>query len=161
MVLLQRRVLFVCLGNICRSPLAEGVFRHHVKQAGLEEQVYVDSAGTANWHRGKNPDIRSIQTAQKHGIDISNQEARQLEEEDFEKFHYIVAMDASNLVNIQAEAPYLHTANVRLLLQDEQKDVPDPYYGANEGFDEVYKLLRNGTYNLLQEIREEMEPTEI
>ncbi|KZK84823.1 Low molecular weight protein-tyrosine-phosphatase YfkJ [Pseudovibrio sp. W64] len=161
MVFLQRRVLFVCLGNICRSPLAEGVFRHHVKQAGLEEQIYVDSAGTANWHSGKKPDIRSIQTAQKHGVDISKQEARQLVDEDFEKFHYIIAMDASNLANIQSKAPYLHTANVRLLLQDEQKDVPDPYYGANEGFDEVYDLVSNGTYNLLQEIREEMEPTEI
>ncbi|SDR27613.1 protein tyrosine phosphatase [Pseudovibrio sp. Tun.PSC04-5.I4] len=160
-VLLQRRVLFVCLGNICRSPLAEGAFRHQVKQAGLEEQIYVDSAGTANWHRGKNPDIRSIQTAKKHGIDISHQEARQLGEDDFEKFHYIIAMDATNFSSIQAKAPYLHTATVRLLLEDVQKDVPDPYYGGNEGFDEVYDLVRDGTYNLLQEIREEMEPTEI
>ncbi len=161
MVLLQRRVLFVCLGNICRSPLAEGVFRHHVMQAGLEEQIYVDSAGTASWHQGKSPDIRSIQTAQKHGIDISRQQARQLHEEDFERFHYIVAMDESNLINIQDKAPYLHTANVRLLLEHEKKDVPDPYYGANEGFDGVYDLVRDGTYNLLQEIREEMDPAEI
>ena len=161
MEVLQRRVLFVCLGNICRSPMAEGIFRHHVMQAGLEEQIYVDSAGTANWHQGKQPDIRSIQTTKKHGIDISNQEARQLTEEDFERFHYIVAMDGSNLYNIQSKAPYLHTTTIRLLFEHEQLDVPDPYYGSNDGFEEVYDMLDRGTYNLLQEIREEMEPMEI
>ncbi|MTI18387.1 low molecular weight phosphotyrosine protein phosphatase [Rhodobacteraceae bacterium RKSG542] len=157
MPLVQRRVLFVCLGNICRSPLAEGLFRHHVLQAGLEGQIYVDSAGTGAWHVGNPPDPRSVSIGNVHGVDISRQRARQVEGADFNSFHHIIAMDRSNLQALEEFAPSSYSATTRLLLQASGQDVPDPYYGGSDGFQLVYEMLRDGTFELLEEIRAEMD----
>jgi len=123
-------VLFVCLGNICRSPTAEGVFRHLVQEAGLGERIEVDSAGTADWHTGKGPDPRSCDTALKYGVDIRGLRARQIERADFERFRFIVALDKNNLKDIQAIAPGDHDASVRLLMDYvpgmEGQPVPTP-----------------------------------
>ncbi len=133
----------VCLGNICRSPLAEGVMRHYTEQHNLPWQI--DSAGTGSWHIGNPPDIRSVQTAQKHGIDISNQRARKFKLADFEDFDVIFVMDKSNRHNLLEIAPSDKAkAKVQLLLEKGRVEypnfeVPDPYYDGR--FDEVFGLI--------------------
>lgn len=144
-------VLFVCLGNICRSPLAEGVFRDLVEDAGLVERFLIDSAGTGAWHTGNPPDPRSIEIAATYGIDISRQKARQVCAEDFERFGIILAMDGSNLKTLRARDE-VGSADIRLLLDDPPKDIPDPYYGGTDGFEEVYRLLRSGCETLLRRL---------
>lgn len=150
-------VLFVCLGNICRSPTAEGIFRHLVQEAGLGDRIAVDSAGTADWHTGKGPDPRSCETALKYGVDITGLRARQIERADFERFGFIVALDRNNLTDIQALAPSDHGASVRLLLDYvpglEGQPVPDPYYGTEEDFEEAYRLARQGCEALLEAVQ--------
>ncbi len=141
-------VLFVCLGNICRSPLAEGVFRALVEDEGLAGGFLIDSAGTGAWHVGDPPDPRSVETAARHGIDISGQRARKIQPADFLNFNTIVAMDRSNLADLTAQAG-MATAHVRMLLQNPARDVPDPYYGGSGGFEEVYRLVRSGCEDLL------------
>ena len=141
------KVLFVCLGNICRSPTAEGVFRHAVKQAGLDKKITIDSAGTADWHTGKAPDPRTIKAAAKRGYDLSMLKARQAVSEDFHKFDLILAMDYENLENIQqlmAQAQRQFgalRAQISLMSQHDgqypQQEVPDPYYGGDAGFEHV------------------------
>lgn len=136
------KILMVCLGNICRSPLAEGILASKLPK----EQFIVDSAGTGNYHIGTPPDIRSISIAKKHGIDITTQKARQFSEKDFEDFDYIYAMDQTNLKAILAMAKNKHEqAKVKLILNEiflgENVDVPDPYFGLENGFTNVYKLL--------------------
>jgi len=130
------RVLFVCLGNICRSPLAEAAFRHQADAAGLSFEA--DSAGTAHWHIGKQPDPRSQQIAAQFGVDISGQRARQVMEEDFRRFTHIFAMDHENLEVLQSRAPMDMTAELSLLLDlvpgREGEAVGDPYYGGEKGF---------------------------
>ncbi len=130
------RILFVCLGNICRSPLAEAAFRREVELAGLE--VEVDSAGTGDWHIGKPPDPRAVDVAAKNGVAITNLRARQLAETDFTAFTHIFAMDHENLENIRAAMPGDATAQVSLLLDmvpgREGEAVADPYFGDDEGF---------------------------
>ena len=129
------KILMVCLGNICRSPLAEGIMR-----SKLGETCYVDSAGTGNWHVGQKPDKRSIAIAQKYGIDISAQRARQFHLNDFEEFDLIFAMDSSNFQDLLSLAKKEeHKAKVQLILGD--ANVPDPYYGGEEGFENVYQML--------------------
>lgn len=146
-------VLFVCLGNICRSPLAEGVFRHTVEQAGHSENFLIDSAGTGNWHRGSPPDPRSVGVAASNGIDISNLRARQVEQDDFDRFDLILAMDRDNLASLRRMSGAKQTARIRLFLERPERDVPDPYYGGEDGFQNVYELVKSGCLGLLEELR--------
>lgn len=146
-------VLFVCLGNICRSPLAEGIFRRKVQDAGRSDQILIDSAGTGAWHAGNPPDPRSIEIAAAHGIDISSQRARQVTSSDYDRFDYLVAMDADNLANLLSGKGKQHQG-IRLLLTNPPADVPDPYYGGPKGFEEVYRLVDGGCDALLTSIRQ-------
>ena len=148
------RVLFVCLGNICRSPLAEGVFRDKVEAAGLSDRIEIDSAGTGAWHAGEPPDRRMIATAKGHGVDIAQQRARQFVDTDLADYDHILAMDKSNLHDIL----YLDEGQdfgqrVTLFRQWDPEpgtyEVPDPYYGGPEGFEEVYRIVDRTAENLL------------
>ena len=150
------RVLFVCLGNICRSPTAEGVLRHKLRAAGLEDRVQVDSAGTGDWHVGKAPDSRTRIAAQRRGYDLSALRARQVEAADFQRFDLILAMDQSNLRNLQALRPAGAQADLDLYLRRYElalDDVPDPYYGGEDGFEQVLDLIEQASEALLTEIR--------
>lgn len=138
------RVLMVCLGNICRSPLAEGILKAKATELGLT--IEVDSAGTGGWHAGELPDQRSRKIAEKYGIDISQQRARKFQSSDFQKFEYILAMDSSNQKDLLALTQNENERlKVKLLLDylypGKQKNVPDPYYGDLPAFEEVYLLL--------------------
>lgn len=150
---MTQSVLFVCLGNICRSPLAEGIFRALVEDAGLSGDFIIDSAGTGAWHIGNPPDPRSIEVAARHGIDLTSQRARQVAGADFTRFRTILAMDRSNLSALRAGAGS-GTAELRLLMNDPPMDVPDPYFGGPEGFDDVYRLIRSGCETLLESLRD-------
>jgi protein-tyrosine phosphatase len=130
------KILMVCLGNICRSPLAEGILR-----SKLDSNFIIDSAGTGGWHAGESPDQRSIETAKQNNIDISHQKARKFSIADFDSFDYIYVMDQSNYKDVINLAPNKAAkAKVTLILGD-SKEVPDPYYGGQEGFENVYYLL--------------------
>lgn len=135
------KILMVCLGNICRSPLAEGILKEKINK----ELIFVDSAGTADYHIGKHPDHRSIAVAKKYGIDISGQRCRQLTGKDLEEFDHIYAMDRENYTDILALAKSKEERQkVKLLLHTAipaDQEVPDPYYGDDEGFDEVFHLI--------------------
>lgn len=137
------KILMVCLGNICRSPLAEGILKSKAAAANLDWQI--DSAGTGAWHAGEQPDPRSIATAQSYGIDITNQRARQFTAQDFDRYDLILAMDSSNYNNILQLDPGNHIDKVKLILNYVQPgrnaNVPDPYYGGEGGFERVYGLL--------------------
>jgi protein-tyrosine phosphatase len=152
------RVLFVCLGNICRSPTAEGVMRALVHDAGLQDEIELDSAGTGAWHVGSAPDPRAVAAAGARGIALEGS-ARQVRSEDLEEFDLILAMDRSNLRALRrlADAP---RADVRLLREFDPAstsgadlDVPDPYYGSGDGFEEVLDLLDAACRSLLARIR--------
>jgi protein-tyrosine phosphatase len=146
------KILMVCLGNICRSPLAHGVMEHLVKQEGLEWTV--DSAGTGNWHVGQGPDHRSTREARNNGIDISRQVCRQFSVDDFDGFDYIVVMDKNNRREILAQARNKEDEKkVRLLLGD--KEVPDPYYDDTQ-FAPVFKMVEAGCKQLIKEIKAEL-----
>lgn len=146
----ELRVLFVCLGNICRSPMAEGAFRAAAARAGLACDV--DSAGTAAFHIGEAPDPRAIATARRNGVDIGNQLARQIAREDFYRFTHIVAMDEANLAGIRAQSPRDATARVALLMDalegSEGKPVIDPYYGDAALFARVWEEIAAATQAL-------------
>lgn len=148
------KVLMVCLGNICRSPIAEGVLHHKARAHGLDFEV--DSAGTAAYHVGENPDPRMQQTAREHGIDISHQTARQFTYADFEVFDVIYAMDGSNYNDIvqQAESDE-QRARVKLLLNEykpgSDMPVPDPWFGGAEGFEEVFQLVDAACDNIIND----------
>lgn len=148
-------VLFVCLGNICRSPLAEGIFRDLAEREGVA--VEIDSAGTGDWHLGHAPDPRAQAVADKNGLDISALRARLVTPADFHRFDRIVAMDASNLANLEAMRPADARATLARLLDFADgvalTDVPDPYEGGAEGFDETYRLVEAGARGLLGAIR--------
>ncbi len=156
------RVLFVCLGNICRSPTAEGVMRALVREAGLEEQIELDSAGTGAWHVGEPPDARATQFARARGIALEGA-ARQVREEDFEEFDLILAMDGSNLRNLRRLTPREGArAQVRLLREfdpaaEGDLDVPDPYYGGPGGFEEVLDLVHAACVSLLERLVADIE----
>lgn len=140
------KVLFVCLGNICRSPLGEGIFRHKVAQSGLAPYFEIDSAGTGDWHVGSEPHHGSQRVARDRGLDISDQRARQIRIEDLAGYDYIVAMDSQNYADILALDPAgKATARIVRMMdfapQRGTPDVPDPYFGGPEGFDLVYDLL--------------------
>ena len=146
------RVLFVCLGNICRSPMAEAVFRQLVKEAGLVDQIDVESAGTGDWHVGERPHRGTLAELAKNQIDVGRKRARQLSRSDLSEFDYVVAMDNENVMDIQA----LFGRRVPRLLEfapaGSPLDVPDPFYTG--GFEEVYRLVRAGCEGLLKVIRE-------
>ncbi|MGV1758602.1 low molecular weight protein-tyrosine-phosphatase [Rhizobium sp. A22-96] len=151
----RHRVLFVCAGNICRSPLAEGIFRHLVTEAGRSPEFEIASAGTGGWHQGEKPDRRSIAVAAGHRIDISGQRARRVEPSDFGRFDLILAMDQDNLKNLRKTAPAdalsrLHLFNAFAL--GSNKDIPDPYYGGREDFEAVYTMLLAGCSALLPKV---------
>ncbi|TCL72796.1 low molecular weight protein-tyrosine-phosphatase [Rhizobium sp. BK251] len=148
-------ILFVCMGNICRSPLAEGIFLHLVgRQHGIEG-FDVDSAGTGGWHEGEPPDRRSIAVARGHGLDISNQRARKIRRDDFDRFDVIVAMDRNNLAELTKTAPPGARERIHLfssLAQGTIEDVPDPYYGDMDAFEAVYSMLFAGCSRLAEGI---------
>ena len=145
-------VLFVCLGNICRSPLAEGAFQALVDEHGLSDRFMVDSAGTNGYHDGESPDIRSIREAQKNHIDISHQLSRQIQRADLERFDYIIAMDRSNLRNISRMAENNDLPGLSLMMDEvmtQPVDVPDPYYGGADGFAQVWAMVHSACSALL------------
>lgn len=146
------KILMVCLGNICRSPLAEGILKSKVS-----ENIFVDSAGTAAWHSGNLPDNRSIAIAKKNGIDLTNQKARQFLIEDFDQFDQIYVMDRSNYVTVCRLAPNEEALNKVELILNESKpgkniEVPDPYYGGENGFEDVFNMLNEACNNIKNKI---------
>jgi len=150
------RVLFVCLGNICRSPTAEGVFRHKLREAGLEDLIEVDSAGTGDWHVGKPPDSRTRRAAQLRGYDLSQLRGRQVSVADFTRFDLILAMDHSNLVHLQSLRPGNAATELDLFLRRHKlalDEVPDPYYGGEDGFEQVLDLIEQASDALLIELK--------
>lgn len=149
-------VLFVCLGNICRSPLAEGVFRHIVEAEELEHAITCDSAGTGGWHAGDAPDPRSIAVAARYGVDLSPLRARQVRTADFSAFDLIIGMDRSNVANLQRLAPWDARSRVHLfshIATGTEADVPDPYYGGAEDFDRVYQMVSDGCRSLVDRLK--------
>jgi protein-tyrosine phosphatase len=151
------KVLFVCLGNICRSPTAHGVLEHKLAMAGLSDVVEVDSAGTAAWHVGKQPDVRSQQAANKRDYDLSHVRARQAIADDFLEFDYVLAMDNQNIENLMAIIP---TGSVKTQpelflasLSQSPSEVPDPYYGGEGGFEAVLDMIENACDQLILDIR--------
>lgn len=153
------RILFVCMGNICRSPTAEGVMRHLLRESGREGEVELDSAGTGGWHAGDPPDERATEAARRRGIALEGA-ARQVRPEDFERFDLLLAMDAENARNLRALAPDAEAAaKVRLLREFDPAsatgsdlDVPDPYYGGARGFDTVLDHVEAACRGLLAEL---------
>ncbi|MEE2604014.1 MULTISPECIES: low molecular weight protein-tyrosine-phosphatase [unclassified Alcanivorax] len=153
-------VLFVCLGNICRSPTAEAVFRERVIAAGLEAHIRIDSAGTGDWHIGRAPDPRTREAAARRGYQMDTLRARQVSPQDFYEFDVVLAMDNTNLADLQAMQP----ADVNVTLgrfldystAASVKEVPDPYYGGEDGFDRVLDLIEGGADGLLDALRERL-----
>ncbi|WP_078408410.1 low molecular weight protein-tyrosine-phosphatase [Priestia abyssalis] len=148
------KVLFVCLGNICRSPMAEAIFRHLVKEKGLENQIAIDSAGTGDWHIGNPPHKGTQDILTKNQINFEGIKARQVKESDLTDFDYIIAMDAENIGNLKKMSGFNKAGYVGRLLDFVPdallNDVPDPYFTGN--FDEVYELVTTGCENLLADI---------
>lgn len=151
------RVLFVCMGNICRSPTAHGVFRRMVQEAGLSDVIGIDSAGTHAYHVGNSPDKRAMATAAKRGIDLSDLEARRVEAEDFEVFDYMLAMDQDNFLSLSEICPKQHLDKIHLFMdfapQMRTREVPDPYYGGAAGFERVFDLVEAASRALLDDIQ--------
>ena len=150
-------VLMVCLGNICRSPMAEGVLRTRLQEAGLDAKVHVDSAGTGRSHVGHAPDERAIACAGKHGVDISEQRARTLTLEDFSEFDFILCADRTILHDARVRKPRTSHAEVELLLEWSgvgRKDIPDPYYGDARDFDKAFKLVDAAALGVVERIRQ-------
>lgn len=155
------RVLFVCLGNICRSPMAEGVFRKLVNDAGYADRVEIDSAGTHAYHVGEPPDARAQAAAVRRGADISGLRGRQAQADDFVRYDYVLAMDHDNHAHLLRLCPPGHEHKVRLFLEfatrASVRAVPDPYFGAVSGFDRVLDLIEDAAEGLLVEIRRRLE----
>lgn len=149
-------VLFVCMGNICRSPTAEGVFRKLLAERAPQLKLRVDSAGTHDYHIGQAPDARAIAAARARGVDISAHRGRQVSRNDFENFDYILAMDRDNLAGLRAIRPHASRAELSLLLafatNSPMEEVPDPYFGGPQGFEQVLDLIEQGAVGLLDRI---------
>lgn len=150
-------MLFICMGNICRSPTAEGYFRHIIKEAGLTDQIKTDSAGTHAYHIGSPPDERAQSASAKRGIDLSDLRGRKVEKNDFNNFDYIIAMDSSNhsdLTNVAGGS----AENLFMFLEFadnfSETEVPDPYYGGDQGFEHALDLIEDASAGLLKNIRE-------
>jgi protein-tyrosine phosphatase len=156
-VVYAHRLLFVCMGNICRSPTAEGAFRKVLAERAPDLAVLVDSAGTHAYHVGEPPDPRARRAAERRGIDLSRQRARLVALEDFERFDLLLAMDELNMTALREMSPLEHRDKVRLLLefapQLGRTDVPDPYYGAVNGFEYVLDLVEEASIGLLEHVR--------
>lgn len=151
------KVLFVCLGNICRSPSAEGVFRKLVEEHGLLHQIEIDSAGTHAYHVGSPPDERAQQAASRRGIDMSDMRGRRIDEGDFYIFDYVLAMDESNEYHLREMAPAEEIHKIELFLnyapQRSESEVPDPYYGGHTGFEKVLDMIEDASEGLLADIK--------
>lgn len=150
----MKRVLFVCTGNICRSPTAEGVFRHLAVDAGIA--VEADSAGTHGYHIGEPPDPRTVAAAARRGFDLNSLRARRVKREDFNQFDLILAMDRGHLAHLETMRPQDARAQVKLFLDyhpETKRDVPDPYYGGPEGFEHVLDLVEAASRGLLDDLR--------
>ena len=150
-------VLFVCMGNICRSPTAEGVFRHLVEKQQLGNIIQTDSAGTHAYHVGEPPDRRAQTTATNRGIDISDLRARRVHTNDYEEFDYILAMDRDNLEVLISQSPSHLAERIHLFLDfadnHPESEVPDPYYGGKQGFERVFDMVHEAAHGLLQDIQ--------
>lgn len=157
---LEVKVLFVCMGNICRSPTAEAVFRQYVEQAGFSERIVSDSAGTHAYHVGHPPDLRARQAALDRGYDMTSHRARQVTASDFSEFDYILAMDEQNLHMLKVDCPPEHLHKIMYLMEYSEKpgrrSVPDPYYGGPQGFEQVLDMVENAAQGLLHHIRERL-----
>ncbi|MGQ9658723.1 MAG: low molecular weight protein-tyrosine-phosphatase [Thermochromatium sp.] len=151
------RVLFVCMGNICRSPTAHGVFRQLVREEGLSHRIEIDSAGTHAYHLGEPPDRRARDTARMRGIDISDLRARLAEPDDFVRFHYVLAMDRDNYAHLARLCPKGLEDRLRLFMEFAPelglREVPDPYYGDQRGFEQVFDLVEAAARGLLLDIK--------
>ena len=151
------KVLFVCMGNICRSPTAEGVFRHIVNNSGLEKFIHIDSAGTHAYHVGNPPDNRAQAAAHQRNIDLSSQRARKVKTDDFHEFDYIIAMDDSNISELEYICPAGEEEKLHLFLSFaknvQSHEVPDPYYGGSRGFEDVLDLVEQASTGLLNTIQ--------
>jgi protein-tyrosine phosphatase len=151
------KVLFVCMGNICRSPTAHGVFRRLVESEGLADVIEIDSAGTHAYHVGEPPDPRSRATAERRGVDLGDLRARQARIEDFERFDYVLAMDRDNFHGLQALCPSGMEHKLVLFLDFAPhlrlREVPDPYYGGPNGFEQVFDMVEQAAQGLLSDIR--------
>jgi len=157
------KVLFVCMGNICRSPTVETVFKHAVKQAGLEDAIIADSVGTHDYHIGEPPDERAQQIAKQRGYDMSKLRARQIEIRDFERFDYILAMDRDNLVLLERKCPLQYRNKLALFCDFDAgyagQGVPDPYFGGAQGFEQVLDMAEQVSDSLLSHISENLKST--
>jgi len=153
-------VLFVCTGNICRSPTAEGVFRHLARERGVLERLRIDSAGMVDYHVGQPPDPRAVEHAARRGYDISDLRARQVSWSDYHQFDRILAMDRGHLRQLKASAPAGSSARLNMFLDHSGSwrglDVPDPYYGGSRGFEEVLDMVEDASARLLEEILAEL-----
>ncbi|ABM49914.1 low molecular weight protein-tyrosine-phosphatase [Burkholderia pseudomallei 1258a] len=151
-------ICFVCLGNICRSPTAEGVMRHQVAAAGLDGAIEIDSAGTGDWHVGEAPDARAQQAARARGYDLSALRARQIGDADFERFDLVLAMDGANLAALRKRCPPQYRGKVRLLMEfagdGSAGDIADPYFGGARGFEQVLDQCEAACRGLLDSLRE-------
>ncbi|MEW6563726.1 MAG: low molecular weight protein-tyrosine-phosphatase [Pseudomonadota bacterium] len=155
--MMKVKVLFVCMGNICRSPTAEAVFRQRVEAAGLDERIVIDSAGTHDYHIGEAPDPRTQRAAQQRGYDMSGLRGRQVSSVDFELFDYVLAMDHSNLSILKRLRPHGAESHLGLFLEfadrHREREVPDPYYGGADGFERVLDMVEDASEGLLHHIR--------
>lgn len=159
------KILFVCTGNICRSPTADGYMKKIVKAAGLQNQIYVDSAGTSSYHHGDEPDMRSVECALEHGLDIRYLRSRPVCAEDFAEFDLILAMDGQNIWNLDMKRPHgdvrYERATVKKLLEyapEYGENIPDPYYGEH-GFENVYEMITSACDNLLEKLKKRLSKT--
>ena len=145
------------MGNICRSPMAEGTFQHHVRLAGLAEQIVCDSAGTHDYHVGEPPDSRAQLAASRRGYDLSSQRARQVRRSDFSEFDYVLAMDGTNLRALERLCPSQHAHKLKLIMEFSTnttlREVPDPYYGGEQGFERVLDMVEQAAQGLLRHLR--------
>ena len=151
------KILFVCMGNICRSPMAEGVFRHHVRQVGLDGLIAIDSAGTHDYHVGELPDPRAQRAAGRRGYDLATLRGRQVSRADFLEFDYLLAMDEVNLRALERLCPSRHAHKLKLFMEfgvnAAPREVPDPYYGGDQGFERVLDMVEDASQGLLAHLR--------
>lgn len=150
-------VLFCCMGNICRSPTAEAVFRARVEEAGLAQQILIDSVGTHDYHIGKQPDLRTQRAAKQRGYDMANLRGRQVEVADFTRFDYVLAMDNANMAILYRLCPQQQRDRLGMFLEyasrHKQREVPDPYYGGEDGFEQVLDMVEDAAAGLLLHIK--------